>query len=520
MLGLIIAAIVGEYILISPPALTDNWSSYINERKIAHPEIDFKLVNSFDIYNAYPFKGWVKEGVTTEDDTYLNAAESIHKYIRTNRRNDGVEQYYVLGGPWIDAENNVNNWEHAEKGPISFITGDVMSLTNAIPGVYALPRAGQFDDLVVPGDLFYACLDLTVGGTTLAHPWRIKGETKYFTSSANSSIVDLKPDVVVSRMPFVPWTIGDKTLSIPEEIAAYGNKVKAVESPTFAGRYRYVGVFSVFGSGTLDNLADVKAAQKPDILGEGYYTLSDANHPTPYSDMELGARWRFINLIYPHTRVKESILAGMPKWESEGSSDEPEEGERKFKTYNIDALFGNDWETVFTKSHGEPEEYQNTGVTREGFLDSKKLCKFILSPMTCLTGRPDYCIVDENPMGGKQEREPLVAAPSISAAALLNPNGGDVAGIHNGREGLGVDTPLNVANCEDGSSTEIETYIFEELFAKGANIGTAWKRALSKYHDSHENIAEEAAWVAIQEFLYGDPLLKIAKPQAPTIMVR
>ena len=97
---LLAAAVTAEYVLISPPKYLEAWKGYVEMRQTNHSDVSFSVTNSFDVYDAYPFPGWMKDG-TAMEPVCSNAAESIYHYIR-DRWNPDKRQYYVLGGPWIN----------------------------------------------------------------------------------------------------------------------------------------------------------------------------------------------------------------------------------------------------------------------------------------------------------------------------------------------------------------------------------------------------------------------------------
>lgn len=475
-----------EYVLLSPPDHMEAWRGFLERRRVSHPEMDFVLVNTFEIYNAYPFKGWETNGVTVTEDVRLNAAESIHEFIR-GRRNDKIRQYFVLGGAWIDAENGSTYEEHTN-AVYQTVDGGRLTLTNAVPGVYvhANPLPGFAGP--APSDLFYACLDLTVGGVTHVHPWRPEGAGRYFPPTLTNSVVDTVPDVVVSRLPFEPWVFGCETVTVAQAIAAYADKVEAAERKTFAGARAYAGIFA---SG-----------------GQDYETLDDPTRTKWGSSYEAAVRYRFRNDIEPYESVRREHLTGYTNMYVSAA-------------VGAEEFWGRSWELVLSKAHGNPDECIYTGVTRKTFEESTNLCKVLLFAMTCNTGWPDY---ETNGYFDEALQSYICQAePSLGAAAVMNPHGGSVTGVHNARPGFfksGELTAEDLATCQDGPSTEIEGLILGELMRARTNIGESWRRGIGRYAAPEKELSEKLILVALQEMLYGDPLIRINPRQGLMLFVK
>ena len=497
MIGLLLAAAVtSEYVLISPPKYLEAWKGYVEMRQEDHPEVSFSITNSFEIYDAYPFPGWTKGGEAVEP-VCSNAAESIYHYIR-DRWNPDRRQYYVLGGAWLNAgrEQDDYEWPHRVVR-VRTADGEILSITNTIPGIWV--SADPFSTSVAPpapSDAFYACLGNPEEKVT-RHPWYDAKTDSYFPTSMTNDTVDTVPDVVVSRMPFVVWTnaVG-RTVSVEESITNFAKKVRRAEASDFPGRHCYALLASPCVRGQLDNLTGVVDGNNPHRFFDGFDEYCDGDFEWPASDAGIAVRYRLRRWIMPFTPLRRGLLVTRRHHEP-------------YSDVNVDEFFSGDWEMALAKSHGEADYLTDTGITRDRFLATTNLCKILMFPMPCNTGWPDW-YQDEDRWATLTNRLHL----SLAATALFNPDGGSVVGIHNSRPGFGENLASAVANCVDGQSSEVEERILEELFSNHATVGEAWMRGLGRYARPERRLSENAILVALQEMLQGDPLIAITPHEA------
>ena len=504
MIGLLLAAVAtAEYVLISPPKYFEAWKGYVEMREKGHGDVSFSITNSFDVYDAYPFPGWVKDGRAMKP-ACSNAAESIYHYIR-DRWNPDKRQYYVLGGPWINGGTDYNDDGDTIVKRVIYIRttgGELLSLTNAIPGVKVHTGGDFYGD--TPSDCFFACLGDPESEPD-RHPWYDAESDAYFPPSMTSDIVDAVPDVVVSRMPFMPWTnaVG-QALSVAACISNYAEKVRQAEADVFPGRHRYALLSAPYVRERLTNLKNVMDGNAPHRFFDAYPEYYDGAHSRDISDVEIGLRFRLRRWIMPHSPLRRGLIA----IRSEPFTPKSD--------VNVDEFFSGDWEMALAKSHGEPDCLVDTGITRDRFLAMTNLCKILMFPMPCNTGWPDWYPYGDERWSEDYRTVTNVFNLSLAAAAIQNPNGGGVVGIHNSRPGYSEDraTAVDVANCADGMSSAIEGYMLEKVFSDRVTVGEAWMRGIERYVRSGQTLSGKSIVVALQEMLYGDPLIAITPCEA------
>ena len=503
MLSLLAAAMTSEYVLISPPKYLEAWKGYVEMRQEDHPSVSFSVTNSFEIYDAYPFPGWMKGGEAVEP-VCSNAAESIYHYIR-DRWNPDRRQYYVLGGPWINGGTDYNGDGDTIVKRVVYIRttgGELLSLTNAIPGIKVYTDGDFCHD--APSDCFFACLGNPEAKID-RHPWYDAGSGTYFPPSMTSDIVDVVPDVVVSRMPFMPWTnaVG-QALSVAECISNYAEKVRQAEASDFPGRHCYALLSAPYVREQLRDLKEVADGDTSHRFFDAYPEYYDGAHSWSISDVEIGLRFRLRRWIMPYSPLRRGLIAIRPR------SFMPESDE------NVDEFFSGNWEMALAKSHGEPDCLVDTGITRDRFLAMTNLCKILMFPMPCNTGWPDWYPYEDERWSEDYRTVTNVFNLSLAAAAIQNPNGGGVAGIHNSRPGYSDErsTAVDVANCTDGMSSEIEGYMLEQAFSNRLSIGEVWMHGIERYVRPGRALSGKSIVVALQEMLYGDPLIAITPHEA------
>lgn len=427
-------AMVVDYILISPSDFVSDWADYIEARKAAHPELNFLVKDASEIYDTY-------EGETPADKIKAFIVEQAAK---------GTE-YFVLGGAWSDTAT-------IEKSDISFVVAgenvdkygiQKLSLNNTIPGYYH-----NFPDKTTPlaSDYDYALID-----------------------------GDKKPDVVVSRIPLVPWA--DETTgeihSFHDMIVGYGNKVAQAETDGFSGRHRYACVAGELGASVARGNA--LWPTEPHCYADGYYDFKDSQHPDSAKDGEIAARRRFRDFFAQYNPVYGAAVVPM------GTT--------------VDNFFKEDWEAVVAKSHGLEGSAYGTGVDEAHFLQSTKLIKFGIFAMPCLTGRPDWLVT-----WNYWER---CLKPSMGISAICNPNGGEVVGFHNTHDGAGKNDVELVTTNGDPYATQYEGLLLSALCKDRLNAGEAWKHAHTAYIETF-GTGTWHQWTAYESILYGDPLIKLS----------
>lgn len=425
-----------DYILISPKNFVGYWQEYIAARKAAHPDMTFAIKDAAEIYAEY------------KD---LTPAEKIKEYIAS--RVKGGTKYIVLGGAWSNITTDDGKSEE------SFIVpgenGDkygqeALSLDNTIPG---------FTE--------------TFGGKTLA--------TDYLYALIDE---DNKPDVVVSRIPLVPWPKADGSVSsFSDIIAGYAKKVAAVEDAAFKGTHRYACAGAQLGSTVARGSAYWPTERHQ--YADGYYDFYDAEHPDSVTDGMIAARRRFRDYFAKYNPVKGAMVIPLGNAATDFFADK------------------SGWEAIVAKCHGLEGEAYQTGITDTLFRETSTILKFGIFAMPCLTGRPDRTTA----FGDWK----TMRYPSMGVAAICNPNGGEVVGFHNTHDGAGKNDVALVTTCGDPYATQYEGLLLEALFKpneKGErlNAGDAWKKAHCDYIEKFGS-GTWHLWTAYESILYGDPLV-------------
>lgn len=428
-----------DYILISPKNFVGYWQEYIAARKAAHPDMTFAVKDAAEIYAEY------------KD---LTPAEKIKEYIAS--RVKGGTKYIVLGGAWSNITTDDGKSEE------SFIlpgdNGDkykpeALSLDNTIPGFT--------DDFKFSADL-----------------------TKSLAFDYEYALIDsdFKPDVVVARIPLIPWPRTDGTVPTFEEmIKGYGRKVAKAEDSKFSGAHRY----ACAGAGLCDNptvnRGDVLWPTERHRYCDGYYDFFDPRHPASVADGIIAARRRFRDFFAKYNPVKGAMVIPM-------------------EDNTADKFFAdeNGWEAIIAKTHGWAYESWGTGLNDARFREAKNLVKFGVFAMPCLTGKPDRTTT----WNGWTN----LYCPSMGAAAICNPDGGEVVGFHNTHDAPGEKNLTKVTNNTDPYATQYETCLLAALFEQHLSAGDAWKVAHEAFIDK-QGTGITNKWMAYESILYGDPLV-------------
>lgn len=419
-----------DYVLISPADFVTSWTDYIASRRLAHPELTFAVKNADEIYRDFPG---------------ADPSEQIRAYVRSIVARG--TKYVVLGGAWSDPTTIAQCEE-------SFIV------------------AGQNGDK-------YGQLTLTTANTIPGFLRTFSGKT-LATDYAYALVDDDElPDVVVSRIPLVPWPKADGSVAtFAEMIAGYGEKVRAVESETFAGRHRYACAGAQLGSSVARGSAYWPTERH--AYADRYYDFSDPRHPDTATDGEIAARRRFRDYFAMLNPVKGAMVVPV------GSS---------ATDFLADA---SGWEAIVAKCHGLEGEAYGTGLNDSRFRETSTLVKFGIFAMPCLTGRPDRSVTWN---GWTSCR-----CPSMGVAAICNPRGGEVVGFHNTHDGAGKNDVALVTSNGDPYATQYESLLLEAMYRKRLNAGEAWKTAHADYVGRF-GTATWHLWTVYESVLYGDPLI-------------
>lgn len=454
-----------DYVVIAPKNYVDLWTWYIGERQKAHPKISFAVKSAAEIYEAYPYG---------EGKTYRNAAESIHKYIRETAKSG--TKYFVLGGVWFDAQN-LNE-------PGNLATGEAIDVDNAVPGIRAYPTVTRKEDGLFsnyPSDLFYACHYVDPNATS-QYPWDPNGDGIYCSQGELGKKEYFQPSVVVARMDFVPgdWKDEkDQKLNYAQLVTNYVAKLKRGEAKNFAGRDRYVANVSYLLGSDEEGWPDVKGVMQ--------------------------SRLTAINDYRP---AKELYLAAI-KNDLSNTKD------------LIDKTLSNDWEMGLPFGHGIPDTCAY--IDDKSFVEQKGLIRFFAANIPCFTGTVTTFSRDEG----------LLSA--IAQIMLSNPKGGSLVSINNTFMGQSTPTAINSRYC--GISDELLDYTLDAYVRDGKTAGEAWKYAISTYvgiiyGDNQQaeiekrdcSVEKDLPYIQsaiVEEMLFGDPLIQIAKSRlAPKVLIR
>lgn len=443
---------LADYILISPSAFVYDWEKYIEKRHDAHKELTFAVKNAAEIYDGdspqYPG----------------NSPQAKIKAFIAEQAKLGAK-YFVLGAAWSDISSF--DWKSEESFVIPGENGDkygqvALSLGNTIPGwnheYHAANKPEGQQDWKLAHDYDYSLVD----GDYLA-------------------------DVVIARIPLVPWPKKDGSVaSFSEIIEGYGKKVAAVENSDFAGRHRY----ACAGAQAVSDVSRESEYWPTERhrYADGYYDFFDKLHPDSVADGVIAARRRFRDFFAQYNPIKGAMVIPVGNTAADFFADTK------------------GWEAVIAKCHGLEGAAYGTGINEEGFRETTTLVKFGIFAMPCLTGRPDLTTTWN---GWSSIRK-----PSMGVAAICNPNGGEVVGFHNTHDGAGRYDLEKVLLCEDPYSTQHEGLLLAALCVpdeKGErlNAGEAWLKShrdyIAKYGSDTWNL-----YAAREAVLYGDPLIKVS----------
>jgi len=455
-----------DYLLLSPPDFVSDWEWYVGERKKTHTNLVFKVKNTAEIYAEYPFP----------TDDVRNAAESIHAYLRANRKTMGFT-YVVLGGAWLDVQNRLGYKTY-------FASGELMSLSNSVPGIYGYPRENWRN---IPSDMFYACLDLVNGQK---YPWDWDGNG-YYINQNECSKNDLYPDVIVSRLTLNPFTgTANKFYNQHTLITNYVAKLKRGEAKDFAGHYRYGMSAASTGSSKLRKTGDRMYYRELEFY-DGMRNMFDPYHHDTLEDDEWSTRVRYYEQYSNWRPIREvkglmslTWTGGLPNLSSA-----------------IDDYYAADRDFGFVQAHGWAQGAAHFSAGR--FATAKGLTLFNGGSGPCETGYPDYYVL-KNGL--------YVLEYNVGDAAVTNPNGGALASVNNSR--------WSWAGASAGYGA-MSYYMLNQMLIgfnqERMDVGHAWLKGVIDYYPAGKG-GGTAGWVLTEQFLYGDPLVQL--PRVPNVWWR
>ena len=444
-------------VIISPPDLREAWDAYAAQRRSAGIEVE--VAGADAIYAAYPF------GAALE---CRNAAESIHAFIREKAATGA--NAFLLGGTWIDV---------AETNEVYFITGERLSLSNAVPGVCVRPH-GESGMERAPSDLFYACLDACSAGAR----WDENGDGIYLGPDEWGAC-DLRADVAVGRFPAAPAAFGGETLNASAIVAGYAAKIVRAGSPAFSGSRRICAASATLAFDYARGDSSFGDAPSEMSFFDDVPNIWSAAHAPRVADTEFIVRETLRTCVMPFWPVDEvvSVHASGPSVASRHASLEA----ARTDFFAQDSVFS------ICRSHGGANVAVNAGgrlwITRDLYANATGLSLFAEFCGPCRTGHIDN------------------AAPCLGMTAVCSPRGGVATGVFNSRDGISTwTTPL--AMC-DGLSSAVGYFIAKHVFERGAHsFGEAFLRARQDYADGYARTADAVYALAEQLFL-GDPTLAV-----------
>ena len=471
-----------DYLMISPPDLYETWEWYIGERKKNHPTLTFEIVNTYNIYNTYPFKGWVKDGVETTDGTYANAAESIHAFL-TAYSSEHALKYVVLGGAWLD----VNDKDADGKLNRHYLQdGTEITYANAVPGVVIRVQYHP------PSDLFYACVERYKDNP--GHPWDPDGDELYVEPDELQH-VNLQAKFAVSRMTMKPFTYKGETLSQHEVIENFVKKVNRAEDPKFVGNFK-MGLASAPLNYTQRNLTDTQIVlREEEEFFDNVPNMYDPAHSWFFSDVGPVTRRHAKEIMAPYHPIIDAIGFHEPDTVSHNSS----------KQWAFNDFYRYDRETGSNNGHGSGTSAALFSANK--FITEPGLTKINVVGISCNTGHPDL-------FSNKNGKSVADVSLGEAGCANITGTGGFIASMNNTRVGLSY---FETRRLDGAGISERMHYNMCINVAKGMTAGEAWLGAVTKYlEDSRPkndpnniNPAQGGTYCMAEEMLYGDPLIKI-----------
>lgn len=459
--GLVSAA---DLLILSPPALVDAWRYYAASRRTAGLSVD--VVETSSIYANHPFGA---------SEPCRTAADSLHAFIHASAAAGTTN--FLLGGAWIDAR--------ALERPIHLLTGERLSLSNAVPGVLIRPH-GATGLEAAPSDFFYACSGATNwdanGNGVLLEPDERRRE-------------DLFADVVVGRFPALPFAFGDRPLVTAAELVTnYAAKVARGLSPAFTGRHRVN-----LAGGT--QWSSVPAADTSLGLIREEMQFFDAlpnvwqtAHLPQVSDAEFVLRKTLRTIICPYWPVEAVDAVFYSDAALYGGSYENLLAAR-------DAFLAHDAIVSSCRTHGNATVALSAGglflFSQSLYAKARGLSLFADFAVPCRTGMIDYT---------STSNQVVYAVPSLGVAAVCSPVGGAVTGVFNSRDG--IDTWTVSFALEDGLSLSLATGTLRHLFAgESATFGTAFLRARRDFVTQSPKLSNDQVYALGEQLFLGDPTI-------------
>jgi len=451
-----------DYLLLSPPDFVEDWNWYVEKRREVHPELTYLVKNTAEIYAEYPFG---------EGNECRNAAESIHAYLRANRSTMNFS-YIVLGGAWLDAQNRQNRTTY-------FATGETMSLSNCVPGVYGYPRENWRE---IPSDMFYACLDMRYDQR---YPWDENQDGVYIDQN-NCSRNDLMPDVAVSRITLNPWTGNNSPYNRHTLLTNYVAKLARGEAKTFAGHFHY-GV-SADSTGSRRKRANRDRMYYNELeFYDGMPNMFDPVHSDWIEDNEKATRERFHGQ-FGKWRPVLSVQGMMSFTWTPGFAN---------LSQAIDDYYNRDKDYGFVYSHGWAQGATHFQANR--FATGRGLTLLNGSNGPCDTGYVDYYVTFQN--------RPTLAY-NLGDSGVSSPVGGALCSINNTRWGW--------AGGSNGYDESMSYMMLNRSLvgfnAMGLTVGQSWLKGVVDYakQGAPQN-GSTSTWTLTEQICYGDPLVQLPK---------
>ena len=485
-----------DVVVIAPPDHVEKWNSYATLRHEQFPDLTFEVVNTFDIYDEYPYPEWASANSLAADDDCRNAAESIHKYLRENARDKGVS-YVILGSSWINAQelDAGGTWTNAPDTVVHYLDYTPMSITNSVPGIKAKPRY----DIYLPSDMFYACLDIN---SAAKYPWTAQStndsEVVYSSiyyednSDYRKSLYDTGVDLIVSRQPLKPistWTsVDDHTTKIwtqDELFDCFTQKLVRVAT-NYKGTGRIGLTYGTFGSTYTRGGALPADYEFYDDIPN---LFSSERHSSIYQDTEVAVRHVLRNRIAQYRPVKAVDTLGDQAWTL---------GYATCSAASAN-FYATDHDYATADNHGWA-----LGTGWMSLASLKTATGLILLndvSMPCQTGWQDYT--------GKDSSGIVTCQPSMGEGGVDSPFGGCVASVNNTREGWsgGVDS--------DSLSYTLSHQITRAFCEENQDAGSTWLQTHLVYAGITEtnqvsgtSVGNTGMWCLLEHTLYGDPLVK------------
>ena len=455
-----------DYVVISPPALLNDWRDYIALRGEKFPSLNFAVKNTYDIYAEYPYGG---------TNFFKHPAESIHAYVH-DQATKGTT-YFVLGGPWIDSQSLPTKLRTRD--------GVYLSITNSVPGVYTYCNYPA--DKITPSDLYFACVE---SDPRAAHHWDANGNNRLADIAEVGAAAgnDYTPDVVVSRIPLV-W---DKKRGFSAILDDYAAKLARGESDDFVGNFRVAALAEQFYSDLGADAIDRGERR----FRDGAQNAFDPARTQLQCDSEPLLRELVGDVVAVNRPVRSGEGLFGYGWTAGCDSQSAAKA----------AFLAGDRELAILRSHGVATGMKGETLTASDMISATGLTRILLAGFPCWTGKIDHT-------SDLMDKQNGYATCSLASAALGAPDGGALAAINNTRMGWGL-TP---AVQDDGLSSTLNLLVLRALVENGGlNVGLAWMLAQQEYGAG--DLSATARHCQVEQLLLGDPL--VALKSAPDAIWR